>query len=321
MAGNLKVQIVGEQGVKLDAQQTALGHAAAPLLHDEAEILLQRRVHDHHGLAEQGSPLGAADIAPVAQAGDLRYGQLRAVGHDAVAQPGPVDEQRQAVFPAGVVQSRQLRLGIQGAALGGVGDIHHAGLDNVLGGLVVPVPLHIILHLLGGDLPLCRRQGDDLVAGGLDGPRLVAVDVSAVGGQHALPGPQNGGDHGGVGLGAAHQEVNVSLRRLADGADLLPGRRAVLVLAVAHGLHHIGLVEPRHHAGMSALQIVAVEIDHGSFSFILYTFSIISQWGAFVKRYSYLNPFTCTQARTWSTNRWVELDRAFSSLTPMAMRR
>lgn len=90
-----------------------------------------------------------ADIEHVAQAGNLRYGQLRAVGHDAVAQPGPVDEQRQAVFPAGVVQSRQLRLGIQGAALGGVRDIHHAGLDNVLSGLVVPVPLHIILHLLG----------------------------------------------------------------------------------------------------------------------------------------------------------------------------
>ena len=59
------------------------------------------------------------------------------------------------------------------------------------------------------------------------------------------------------------------------------------------------------------------------FSFILYTTPHHSPDGWICKagKSSYLNPFTWTQARTWSTNRWVELDRAFSSLTPMAMRR
>ena len=185
------------------------------------------------------------------------------------------------------------------------------------------MPLHIVLHLPGGDLAVGGGQSDDLVAGGLDGSCLMAVDVSADGGQDALPRTQNGGDDRGVGLGAAHQEVDIRLRCLAHGLYPLPCRLAVFVLAVAHSLDHIRLVELLHHIGMGTLQIVAVEIDHGSFSFIfyLYTFSIISQWGAFVKSYSYLNPFTCTQARTWSTKRWVELDRAFSSLTPMAMRR
>ena len=192
----------------------------------------------------------------------LRQRQVRAVGHQAIAQTGAVDKQRQAVFTAGVVQGGQLRLGVQRAALGGVGDVHHARLDDMLGGLVVFVPLHIVPHLLCGDLAVGGGQGDDLVACGLDGPGLMAVDVAADGGQHALPWPQDGGDDGGVGLGAAHQEVDVGLRGAAGGFDLLPRGLAVLVLAVAHGLDHVGLGQPDHDRGMRALQIITVEIDH-----------------------------------------------------------
>ena len=158
MAGNSEIQIVSEQGVELDAQQTALGHAAAPLLHDEAEVLLQSRVHDDHGLTEQSTDLGAADIEHVAQVGDLRQGQVSTVGHDAVAQPGAVDEQGQAVPAAHVVQLRQLRLGVKGASLGGIGDVDHAGLDDMLRGLVVSVPLYILLHLRGRDLAVSGGQ-------------------------------------------------------------------------------------------------------------------------------------------------------------------
>ena len=96
----------------------------------------------------------------------------------------------------------------------------------------------------------------------------MAVDVTADSGEHALPRPQNSGDDRGVGLGAAHEEVDVGLRRLAGGLDLLPGGGAVLILAVAHGLHHVRLVELFQQGGMRALQIVAVKVDHSDSPFL-----------------------------------------------------
>lgn len=82
------------------------------------------------------------------------------------------------------------------------------------------------------------------------------------GGEDALIGPQNGGDHRGVGQRTAYQEVNVGVRGLAGCLDLFPCGGAVLILAVAHGLDHVGLVEPCHQGGVRALQIIAVEVDH-----------------------------------------------------------
>ena len=67
VAGNLEIQIVGKQRVKLDTQQTALGQHAAALLHHKAEVLLQCRVHNDHGFTEQRTYLGAADVKYVAQ--------------------------------------------------------------------------------------------------------------------------------------------------------------------------------------------------------------------------------------------------------------
>ena len=98
--------------------------------------------------------------------------------------------------------------------------------------------------------------------GGLDGAGFVAVYVAAGGGEHTLIGAQNRGDHRGVGEGAAHQEMHIGIRGLARGLDLLPGGGAVFILAVAHGLFHIGLHQALHNGGMCALQVVAVEIDH-----------------------------------------------------------
>ena len=129
------------------------------------------------------------------------------------------------------------------------------------------MPLYIVRDLLGGDLSVVGRQGNDLVAGGFDRAGLVAVDVTADGGQYALPGPQDRGDDRGVGLGAAYQKMHVGVRGLTRGLDLLTGRRADLVLAVADGLHHIGLGQPRHDRAVCALKIITVEIDHDGCSF------------------------------------------------------
>lgn len=46
--------------------------------------------------------------------------------------PGAVQEQQQAVLVAAVPQSGQLRLGVDGADLGGIGNVDHLGGDHVL---------------------------------------------------------------------------------------------------------------------------------------------------------------------------------------------
>jgi hypothetical protein len=121
----------------------------------------------------------------------------------------------------------------------------------------------IVLDLAGGNLAVVRGQGDDLVAGGLDGAGLVAVDVSARGGENALPRAQDRGDHGCVRLCAAGEKVNIRIRRIAGRADPGAGRRTVFVLAIADGLHHVRLGQTLHNLGMGALEIIAVEVDHG----------------------------------------------------------
>ena len=262
VAGDFEVQVIGKQGIKLQAQKPALGQHTASLLHHEAEVPLQGRVHNHHSLTEQGAHLIAADIEDVTQLGQLRKGQVTIVAGEAVAHPSPVDKEGQTALLAHLVQRRQLRLRVQGATLGGKGDIHHTGHDHMLIVGVEVVPVIVILHLLGGNLAVVRGQGQHLVAGGLNGAGFVTVDMAAGSGENALVGPENGGDHRGIGQCAAYQEMHIGLRGPAGRLDLFPGGGAVFILAIAHGLLHIGLQQALHNGGMCALQIVAVEIDH-----------------------------------------------------------
>ena len=77
-----------------------------------------------------------------------------------------------------------------------------------------------------------------------------------------LMGTQEGINHGGVGLGAAHQEVHGGVGSAADLADLFGGSGAVGIFAVANGLVHIGFQHFLQDGGMGALQIVTVKTDH-----------------------------------------------------------
>ena len=130
------------------------------------------------------------------------------------------------------------------------------GLVGIEGGAVAP-------QRVGGELAPLLGQSDDLVAGELDGSRLVDVDVAGVSGDDPFPAPQERGDGHGVALGAAHQEIHVRLRLFAGGADLLPGGGAEAVLPVAWLGDQVGLLQPFQDAGMGPLGIVAEIIEHG----------------------------------------------------------
>ena len=82
----------------------------------------------------------------------------------------------------------QLRLGVQGAQLRGLGEVDQAGLDRVLVAGVGPVGGAQLGDLLGGDLPVFAGEGQHLVPSGLHRPRLVGVDMAGVGADHPLIG-------------------------------------------------------------------------------------------------------------------------------------
>ena len=117
---------------------------------------------------------------------------------------------------------------------------------------------------LGGvQLAVVLRQGDDLVAGVLDGTGFVPGHMAGGSSHYALPPLQHGRDDDGVALGAAGDELHVGLRAGAGGADLLPGAGAVGVGAVAGDLFKVGLGQLLQNGGVCTLAIVVFKIQHG----------------------------------------------------------
>ena len=190
----------------------------------------------HQGLAKEHALLGAADGKGVAQPGQLGQGQVAGLAHETVAQAGAVHIEEQAAVSAGRPDGFQLSLGIQGAVFRGLGDIHHGRLDHVLVGDVPPVVLMDPANIQGGELAIPAGYGQNLVAVGLNGPGLVDGDVAAGSGDDPLVGPQGSSNDRRVGLGAAHQEVDVQAGVFTQIPDVVPGPGAVVILAVARGL-------------------------------------------------------------------------------------
>ncbi len=236
LAGQVEVEAVLQHGLELDPQQPALGQHPPVLLEMVPEVPLEGGVGQDQGLPKEEPLLGAPQVEGVAPAGQVGEGHVTGGAHEAVAQPGPVHIEEEATVLAGLPEVVQLRQGVEGAVLRGLGEVDHPRLDHVLPGLVLPVGLPHPADVQGGELPVGAGHRQDLVAGGLDGPGLVDVDVAAGGGDDPLVGAQGGGDHRGVGLGAPHEKVDVQGLVLTQGPDPLPGLGAVDVLPVAGGL-------------------------------------------------------------------------------------
>ena len=100
------------------------------------------------------------------------------------------------------------------------------------------------------------------MAGGLHRAGLVDIDVSGIRPKCSLMGPQGRVDHGEVGLGASHQEMDGDVLPAAFRPDFRRGGGAVFVLPIAQGLHQIGLGKPGQHLFVAALAVVIVEVDH-----------------------------------------------------------
>lgn len=272
-AGDLEIQTVlrrafsalgRKEGFELNAQQTPLGQHPAALLDEIPEILLERRRRDDDRLAEKRAHLGPADIKNVAQTRQVGQSQPVLRRGQPVAETGAVQKKREPAGAAGRAQGLQLFPGIDRAVLGRVGNIDHAGLNQMLAVAVVPVRAEGIQYLGGGDFSIRGREREHLVACGFDGARLVDVNMSRGGAQHALMRAEQGGNDGGVGLRAAHEEVDGGVRCLTE----LPYGRgsglAVGVVPVAGRLLQIRLAELFKNQGVASLRIIAFKMKHRS---------------------------------------------------------
>ena len=191
---------------------------------------------EDYGLAAECAHLGAADVKDVGEPGEVGQGHIGAFAHQRVAQTCAVHEEGHMVGVADGGQGLELSLAVQGAVLGGVG-----------GGIQLAV-------LLG--------QADDLVAGELDGTRLMTGHMAGGGGDDALPAAEHGGDDDGVGLGAAGDEEDVCLGAGAGGAYLLFCAGAVGVGAVAGHLLEVRFRQLLQDGGMRTLAVVVLKIQH-----------------------------------------------------------
>ena len=257
MTAHVQIQSVLQHGLELHAQQAALGQHGAPLLHVPAEMGVGRG--DHQCLTEEGAVLGAADVEHIRQRGQICKGQVVTRRGERRGKSGAVQEQQQAVLVAARAQSLQLRLGVNGADLGAVGDIDHLGSHHVLGAVVLPEDS---LHQSGGELAVFGADGADLVAGGLDGAGLMGVHMAGMDGDHRLIGGQERRDGHQVGLGAAHQEMDVGVRRVAELADQVRRLLAVVIHAIAAGLLQVGIRQGLEYLGMGTFAVIVAEAVH-----------------------------------------------------------
>ena len=221
--------------------------------------------HDDR-LAEQRAVFRAADGEYVRQGGKVGQRQIVFRRGEGGAKPRTVQKQQQIVSVAALPQGGQLGLGVDCANLRGVGNVDQLRRDHVL--LAVGMDGQHALHHFRRHLSVRGVGGADLVAGGLDGAGLMAVDMAGVGGDHCLVGGQQRGDDRQVGLGAADQEVNVCLGSGADRPDQVTGLLTDGVHAVAAGLGEIGVHQRLQDPGMCALAVIVAEAVHEKTSFL-----------------------------------------------------
>ena len=119
-------------------------------------------------------------------------------------------------------------------------------------------------HLRRADLAVPGGEGEHLVPAVLHGAGLMDVDVAALRAEHALVRPQQGSDHGGVGLRPAHEEMDLGVRAAEDVADHVRRLAAMRILPVTQRLFQVCLPERVEDLRAASFQIIAFEMVHGT---------------------------------------------------------
>ena len=262
MAGNLQIQVIGKERIKLDAKQSALGQQSSMLFDGGEEVLRGRIMGEHNCLAAQCADLGSADIEAVAVIGNIRKGHISLIAHQAIAHPGPVQIQRQLIFAAYLGQGSELSLRIQRTALCRMRDIDHAGKYHVLMICIAPESFQQRNKLFRNDLSIMFGERHDLMASELNRTGFVDVDMAALCTDNALIRGQIRVDHSGIGLSTAGEEKHVSVGAGAGLTNLRLGALTEAVVAVAHFHIHIRLHKTTENFRVCTAVIVIFKRQH-----------------------------------------------------------
>src|SRR5574344_6036 len=109
MLRDLKVEIVGEQGLKLHSNEPALGNHCTMLFLYAEEMTVGIIVSKHHSLPAQCSNLGAANVEHITMAGKERQGYVVAFRHESISHACTVNIKHDVIFLAHLVDLGNLR--------------------------------------------------------------------------------------------------------------------------------------------------------------------------------------------------------------------
>jgi len=167
-----------EECLELQSDKGSLGNDGAVLLLDGEEMLVGLAVGEDNGLAAEGTNLRATDIEHVAMAGEIGQGDVVVVGHETIAQTGPVDIKRYVVTAADLIDVVELAGGVERAEFGGEGDVDESWVYGMVFVAVVHVVVEVFVEHAGLHLAQGVGDGDDLMLRKLHGTGLVDVDVA-----------------------------------------------------------------------------------------------------------------------------------------------
>ena len=123
-AGQLHIEAVRKEHVKIQPQKKALGQHPAAVLDLETEILGQTGIGKYDGLAEERAVFRAADVEYVAQPGQVGKGYVVSFGAEGGAQARSVQKEQKAVFMAQLRDGLQLGPRIDRPQLRRIGEVY-----------------------------------------------------------------------------------------------------------------------------------------------------------------------------------------------------
>ena len=171
MSRDAKVEVVREERVKLQAQDTTLGEQCTVSLDDGEDVFGCARVGIDQGFAQQRSHLRASYVEGVAMVCKKRQVDIVAFRHQPVAEPCPIDIESQSVLLAYSIDVGQFLARIECAKFRWKCDIDHARLYHVWVGLVGEKLAHVVVDLRGSHLASSyTRKYQYLVSESLYGP-------------------------------------------------------------------------------------------------------------------------------------------------------
>lgn len=144
-----QVESFGKKSIKLNACHTALCQQGTVTFDDGEELTRCIAARENDGFATEGTDFSATYVENVAMMSQPRQVEVTFCRHKPVAEAGTINEERNLVLLADGMNLFDFSSIVNGAKFGGEGDVHHAGIDDVLPCGVGMVGFQIVVQFCG----------------------------------------------------------------------------------------------------------------------------------------------------------------------------